>query len=565
MTTNQNDVAICVNGEIYNFQQLRKELEGRYEFKSHSDSEVVLHGYVEWGIEKLLSKLDGMFAIAIVDTRKKKIYLARDRFGQKPMYYAGHGEHFLFGSEIKALFEYDDSLRVFSIEGIKDWIYHRGSNVKQTIYHGVFQLLPGCYLEVSRESIHEHVYYDVLDTMDPGSERQGDLNELSHHLDEAVRKRLMSDVPVGVQLSGGVDSSLITYFLQPHHNGGFHSFSFGFDEEYRAYSEEEYATRVADQIGSTHHQMNSNEHEVAAAFEKVIWHTDGMLMHPNTIAIYLLSLYMKPLITVSLTGEGADELLGGYTKFNFSEKVLHRGGFRPFSPEFYLSKIPHRRLNRYRRLNYLTKRYGGNSKRVLEDLNCYISRETFSQLFGNHSDSLFDGIDYERIKEYPIYRQMLILDHKTYLVSLLDRQDRASMGAAIETRVPFVDKDVVEWGMSLARNALFGDGENKRILKSLSAKIFGDEFTYRPKKGFPLPMEKWIDSQDCYKPYWDAVYDDEFLLREHMNFEFMDRYLQSDSFTNKTLNYGNDERTWIKWFLLVLRTTQDIFSIEKVA
>jgi len=567
MANASGDIVICVNGEIYNYAELKSQLVTSHQFVSCSDSEVVLHGYEEWGIEGLLRKLDGMFAIVIYDRRTGKLYLVRDRFGKKPLFYARRQDAFLSASEIKALFEFDGSLRVFSYEGIKRWICHRGSHAKTTIYAGVFQVTPGSYLEIYGDRGRRHVYYDVLDALDASQCDRAAPDELAGLLECATKKRLMSDVPVGVQLSGGIDSSLVTAFLRQHHKGDLHSFSFGFaGAAGQAISEEPYARWVAERLdGVIHHQYNVESHEVAQAFQDVVWLTDGMLEHPNTIAIHLLSKYMKQHVTVSLTGEGADELFGGYPKFRFVEKVKNRRLLAQMIPCALIHRITSRRLVRYARFAYLNKQYAGNMKVLLESLNHFVSPDTFEKLFGPPRASLFDDVDYDRIAALPPYRQLLVMDHKTYLTSLLDRQDRASMGAAVEARIPFLDRQLVEWAMSLDQEHLFDQTESKRILRQLSMSIFGPQFVRRAKVGFRMPIRQWMGGQGELKPFVDRISDGDFVLRDAMNFPSYQRYLASHCFVHKNLNYADSEKMWLQWFLMVLRAAQDVFDVRSVA
>ena len=564
MISPDEKVIITVNGEVYNFLELKKELEDKYTFKSTSDSEVVLYGYIEWGIDKLLEKIDGMYAISIYDKEKEELFLARDRFGKKPLYYTQKDDKFFYSSEIKAFFEFDDDFRVFSYDGIKDWIYHRGSHSKTTLYHEIFNLSPGKYLKIKNSKIVDEVkYYDILDYT-TNKTYSGTLENITTYLDKAVEKRLIADVPVGLQLSGGVDSSLIGHFLKKHHSGTTHSFSIGFSEEkYQKYSEEKYANFVAEKEGLTHHQVNITKKDVIDNFEHTLYLCDGMLAYPNTIPINLLSEYSKKYITVALTGEGADELFGGYTKLKNMEG-LEKEDIIKLMPTYLIENILTVALRSRARGMYLKKQYSGKTKSILENLNCYISPPTFEKIFGQNEHSLFDDISYDEIKKYPFYKQLLIMDHKTYMYSLLDRQDRASMGAGIETRLPFLDKELIEWAINLDKKELFDSRENKKILKELSASIYGKEFTYRRKMGFPLPMKDWLDDEEGFQPYLKKIFDDDFLLKRFVDMDFVKSYLGSKSFDNKNLNYGDSERVWIKWFLMVLRTTQDTMKIKGI-
>ena len=557
---------LAVNGEIYNFKELRKELEGKYIFKSLSDSEVLLHGYKEWGIDDLLKRIDGMYAFCIYDKKSRTLFLVRDRFGKKPLFYTENHGRFMFSSEIKAFFEFDDTLRVFSYRGIKDWIYHRGSHSSQTIFHSIQRLEPGCYLKINNSQIRKRKYYDVLDHIDNGHTGiKKDLGLIEELLNKAVKKRLISDVPVGLQLSGGIDSSLIGYFLSLNHSGSMHTFNVGFKEpRYENYSEEKYAKLVANKYGFIHHQLNISIEDIAQNFEEVIYLVDGMLDYPNTIPIYLLSSFAKKYVTVILTGEGADELFGGYTKFKRMDSLSRYDNLSSLFPYILIDTLGKTKAKRLAREIYLKKKFSGKTRSILESMNCYITPETFTRIFGENKDSLFDEIPYEYIERHPFYKQLLIMDHKTYLFSLLERQDRASMGASMESRLPFLDTMLIENSFNFSKDHLFSKDQNKIVLKKISEKIYGKDFTYRPKKGFPLPLTEWLENRQGFKSYLKKVFNNDFLLFEKIDMEYLKQYLNSKSFDNKLLNYGDSERIWIKWFLMVIRTAQDVFRISEV-
>lgn len=561
------DTVIAVNGEIYNFKELRTELEPHFQFHSDSDSEVVLHGYRAWGIDQLLERLDGMYVLAIYDRSEKALYLARDRFGKKPLFYTHNGDRLVFGSEVKALFAYDESLRVFSYDGIKNWVYYRGSNLPSTIYHNINRLPPGSFLKWQYSQAEIIHYYDLVDYSTDGSASsphiEADIDDL---LNAAVQKRLMADVPLGLQLSGGVDSSLIAYYLKRNQVGRLHSFSVGFsDLEDAKYSEEEHARHVADAMGLEHHQVNLVKQDVVAAFEQVLWLFDGMLDYPNAIAAYLLNHYAKQYVTVLLTGEGADELFCGYRKYSQVERLVHQSSFlRTMVPGGTVELAARLgRIGAARKL-YLARRYGGRRGELLNDLNSYINRESFEHLFGRIETTVLDNMCDGLIQSLPFYRQLQVVDHKTYLYSLLDRQDRTSMGASIEARGPFLDRKLVEYAVSLPQQVLYDDRETKVVLKEICSNIFGEQFTYRRKQGFPLPLASWLTHEQGFRPYVERVFDDDNLLRERLDLDAVKDYLGSSVFSNRLLNYGDSDHVWVTWFLMVLRATQDVFHIKAI-
>ncbi len=564
MVDERNGVVIAVNGEIYNYRELRRELERETPFFSQSDSEVVLHGYSAWGMEKLLERLDGMYAFVLYDSRNRRLYLVRDRFGKKPLFYTFLGNRLIFASEIKALFRFQPELRRFSWEGVKNWIYFRGNLTPDTIYNNVPKLLPGHFLRRENGNWSLHSYYDILDAISPGAENPASQEELRQYLDVAVQKRLMSDVPVGLQLSGGVDSSLVAYFVKQHHQGAMHTFSVGFNDPHlQEFSEEPYARYVAQKLGFQHHQINISQADYQENFQHTVYLFDGMLDYPNAVAIYLLSKHSKRFITVALTGEGADELFGGYTKFRSMLK-LAQSSSRGFFPEGLLRGWLGRFWRSYWRSRYLRWRYGGRPRQILTDLNCYIAPDTFHQIFGDPGIQPLEVVNDERLQALPFYRQLLVMDHKTYLFSLLDRQDRASMGAAIESRLPFLDRQLVEWVLQLKQEYLFDLMENKKILKQLASEIFGPRFTYRRKMGFPIPIQHWLAPNGLLGGQVQRALSRDFVLMERINRSALHSYLEGNGFDRKLLNYPDSDRMWLKWFLVVLRTAQDVMNITDV-
>ena len=563
-------VVMTANGEIWNFSDLRKRLEQRFDFKSNSDSEVLLHGYTAWGIEELLEQIDGMFAFSILDGQESKLYLTRDRYGIKPLYYAPPcpetGGRFVYASEIKAIFDLCPELCAFSKRGIADWLLHRGSYTGLTPYHDIFKLLPGHYLKVDvKTGAHElKQYYELLDYTDgePAS-----TEELEALFSEAINRRLMSDVPVGLQLSGGVDSSLVAHGMANLVRGEtINSFSIGFkDEDEKHLSEEPYATSVSEKLGLIHHQININKQDIRDNFEHVLWLADGMLDYPNTIPIYLLSKYSKPLVTVQLTGEGADELFGGYTKFQRMATLANQNPFFQAVPDFMISMTGSLKREAGRRL-YLHKYYGGRRHDILDHLNAYIPRATVEALFNEQPEPLLDRVyahntrARQKFDALPFEKQLLLLDHKTYLHAVLERQDRASMGASIESRVPFLDRRMIEWAVRLPANDLFDKSGTKKILKQMAAETFDHDFAYRRKVGFPMPIRDWMTKDEGLGGFMQKTKDKDFILNDVMNM----KALESKGFEHTLLNYSDPQSQWINWFMMVMRGAQDRFNITDV-
>ena len=554
-----HNVVLIANGEIWNFQTLRDELIAQgYTFNSHSDSEVLLHGYHAWGWDRLLERIDGMYAFSIYDADLGKLFIARDRFGIKPLYYAAGDFGFAYASEVKALFEWRDELRCFSLEGVRDWLLYRGGQSGLTPYYQIVKLLPGHSLcvDVRSGGFDVRQYYDVVDSIGTVKSNPDDLPDV---FEEAVSRRLMADVPVGLQLSGGVDSSLVGHTMNKLYDADhIDSFSVGFDAENEAHlSEEPYARFVADRYGFTHHQYNINREMIAQSFEHVLWLADGMLDYPNTIPIYLLSVYAKEHVTVQLTGEGADELFAGYTKFKKMAGLSSGSALARGVPDGGIDMIG--QIDpRVGRMLYLRKKYAKQNAAILNSLNSYISAATIEEMFGAHQGHLLRDDTRAALDDFSFSRQLILADHKTYLVAVLERQDKSSMGAGIESRVPFLDRQLIEWAMNLDEDILFGADETKKILKDYAADIFSHDFAYRKKVGFPLPLKNWMESDAGLKPFRDRIYQDDFLLYEY----FM--HYKKKSFDHILLHYGDSESQWVEYFMMVLRSAQDVFGIREV-
>lgn len=553
-------VVLSANGEIWNYQILRTELERKgYDFRSHSDSEVLLQGYRAWGWDGLLKRIDGMYAFSIYDSGIGKVFVARDRFGIKPLYYVHDDDGVAYASEVKALFAWRDDLRCFSLAGVRDWLLYRGGHSGLTPYHKIMRLLPGHFLEIDVRNgdIAVQQYYDILDCL--GRDKKSDPNDLPDMIEAAVAKRLMADVPVGLQLSGGVDSSLVGHYINKlYDTDNINSFSVGFDAPGEAHlSEEPYARYVADKYGFTHHQFNIDRRTVAENFEHVLHLADGMLDFPNTIPIYLLSVYAKKYVTVQLTGEGADELFAGYTKFRRMAALSQDSGACRLMPNAVIEAAG-RTDPRIGRALYLRKKYSKQNASILNNLNAYISAPTVRTMFGECEQILLPERMLDKMKNLSFKRQLIVADHTTYLAAVLERQDKASMGAGIESRVPFLDRDLIEWAMNLDEDILFGPDETKKVVKDHAADIFSHDFAYRKKVGFPLPLRRWMDADDGLKPWLDKVYRSDFVLHDYVA-----RY-RREKFDNILLHYGDSESQWVDYFLMVLRTAQDVFGITEV-
>ncbi len=482
-------VLLVLNGEIYNAFDFKNELkEWGYSFKSTSDTEIVLALYLRYGFDGLLERLNGMFAIVIADLGRNELFITRDRFGIKPMYYISTGTRLAFSSEIKS-FKYLENFTFRLDEDQLDEFLLFRNNLSDTLYRDVLSLTPGYYLNYSpKNGLLKKRYFNINDYMRSG-EATGDIESftvtLEKTLAQSVKSQLMSDVKLGCQLSGGIDSSLVTW-LANRNNGGnnFEAVSIIFND--KRFSEERYIDIVTDKLEIPSHKFLLDPGYYFENFERATWHFEAPLNHPNTIAIYKLSQRAKEYVTVLLSGEGADEVFGGYERFY---QLAY-----PFRMRKLLSVVKKYAIHPDGFTDYFdqTSRAIMATSFMIPSLAAKL-RDGFSKeratsgrrtLYMSLSGSLFD----KQVK-YEI---------NSYLPDLLLRQDKMSMAHSIENRVPFLDNTVVETAFTIPENLLLlrksaeGSNTEKYLLKKMTSKIFGNDFAFRNKMGFGIPVREFL-------------------------------------------------------------------------
>ncbi len=489
MVSPNGKVILAFNGEIYNAFDYKQELtDWGYVFKSTSDTEVVLALYLKYGLQGMLSKLNGMFAIVIADLDKQELYVARDRFGIKPMYYVTTGNTFAFSSELKS-FKYLEGYS-FSLNASKldEYLLFR-NNINDTLFDGIKSLKPGHFITYTQGgNLSIKQFFNVNDYNREIPEvvsLQQEQQKLESYLDKSVQSQLMSDVKLGCQLSGGVDSSLVTWLANKQSkSGNFESVSIVFDDE--RFSEEKYINEVRDALDITAHKFLLDSDYYLDHFEDATWHLEAPLNHPNTIGIYMLSQRAKEYVTVLLSGEGADEVFGGYERF-------------------YDIKYPYGGLNLLRQIKNNIKQpsqifdYFNEANRAVmstafmqTDLAQVLRPQFNKQKAAMDRKSLYANLTGTRFDRQVKYEML------SYLPDLLIRQDKMSMAHSIENRVPFLDNEVVNHSFTIPENHLLsrknGNGTNteKYLLKQMTADVFGHQFAFRDKMGFGIPLREFF-------------------------------------------------------------------------
>jgi asparagine synthase (glutamine-hydrolysing) len=490
---NEDDsLAIVFNGEIYNYRDLARELASAgHTFKTKSDTETILHAYEQYG-DDCVDHLRGMFAFAIWDRNHQRLLLARDRLGVKPLYYFHDGRTLAFASEIKALLEIPGIPREVDSDAFDQYLALRYVPGPRTMFKNIFRLQPGHTLVAERGSIRIRKYWDV----DYSSTAVASSQDLEQLLEESVRLRLISEVPLGVFLSGGLDSSTILASMNRAAGQTVKSFSIGYEAvgpDERDACELGYARIAARALGSDHHEFRMN----AAAFQRfipdLVWHLDEPLADASCIPLHFISKLASKHITVVLSGEGADEILGGYGIY---QKMLAIDRVRRYAPPLAnLARItPNAKLRRYLRMSgqSLEQRYRGvcrgfdseSRAKLTSAARTTRSDRQLAGIFGDH----FSAVG----KATPLNR-MLYVDTKVWLPDdLLLKADKMTMANGLELRVPFLDHKLVEFAASLPDRSKLHGRTGKSILRTVARNILPQEILNRPKKGFSIPLASWL-------------------------------------------------------------------------
>ncbi|HWZ46047.1 MAG TPA: asparagine synthase (glutamine-hydrolyzing) [Candidatus Saccharimonadales bacterium] len=514
MSNEDGNLWIVFNGEIYNHLELRPALEQRgHRYATNSDTETILHLYEEYG-EDCVHHLRGMFAFAIWDDVSKRLFCARDRLGIKPFYYAITGGQFVFASEIKALFEVPGLKPQLNRRALPEFLALGYLSDEETMFQGVYKLLPGHHLLIDRERCGSRPrpkrYWDLDFTPPQRVFEEADyVAQFEELFTESVRIHMRSDVPLGVFLSGGLDSSSIAAITASLSGNPVQTFSVGYDED--QYSELPYARQVAEHIGSEHHEVVLGPEEFFASLAPSIWHEDEPLVWPSSVALYHVARLASEKVKVVLSGEGADEIMAGYPKYLITLWNL-RGGpaYRKYAPQF-LQQLACNMLASNALPDWLRRKLRHSFLYHPDKFESIYFDNFYSVFPQDQQPQMLSQELAEELREANAYansmrffspdgndnllNRLLYLDIKTYLVELLMKQDQMSMAASVESRVPFLDHKLVEFLAQTPEKYKIRHLSGKHLMRRAMARRLPDAVLRRSKKGFPTPIRPWLRNQ----------------------------------------------------------------------
>jgi asparagine synthase (glutamine-hydrolysing) len=496
MSNEDGSIQIVFNGEMYNFQELRAELiEHGHAFRTRSDTETIVHAYEEWGPE-CVRRFRGMFAFAIWDANRERLFIARDRYGKKPLFISERNGLLLFASEIKAILAFPGIDAAVDRAGLWEYFSYRYVPAPATLFSGIRKLMPGTYLISDRGQLTETRYFWPADR----AVYSGDVTpadpaaDFLERLEDAVRVRMISDVPFGAFLSGGIDSSAVVGLMSRNSNLPVRTFSVGFTES--AYSELEYARTIANHFKTDHHELTVSQHHLMQHLPALVRARDAPVSEPSDIPIYLLSVEASRTVKMVLTGEGSDEFLGGYPKhvleryvraYQWFPEAVRNGLFVPM-----IQLLPYG----FRRAKTAVVNLG------LSDSNERLPR-WFGALTNSERRQLLavraagirpkPEVQFDTAAGNSLLRRILYFDQTSWLPdNLLERGDRMTMAASIEARMPFMDHELAAFVSGLSDDWRVHGRTTKRILREAMLRLLPSQILERPKVGFRVPVNEWF-------------------------------------------------------------------------
>lgn len=535
-------LVLTFNGEIYNYQELREILvEKGHRFYTQTDSEVLVHGFEEWG-EELLNKLRGMFGFAIWNTVDKSLFIARDFFGIKPMHYTQVGDHFVYGSEIKSILEFPGFEKKFNKNALNNYISFEYSVPPETFFENVYCLMPAHYLWYRNGKVETHRYWEPKFNADDTMTEEQAVSEIEKVFEDSVNAHKISDVEVGCFLSSGVDSSYVsTYFA------GQKTFTVGFDYGER-YNEIDWAKGLSEKVGVEHHYKVISADEYWGNIRKVQYHMDQPLADASCIALYFVSKMARDYVKVVLSGEGADELFGGYNIYHEPDdfeayKKLPLGLRKALAA--FVKKLPFS----FKGKNFLIRGAQPIEESFIGNCSMFTMDEKRSLLKSDVPVTRPQELTrpyYDRVKDKDDVTKMQYLDINVWLVGdILLKADRMSMANSLELRVPFLDKEVFAVASRVPRKLRVNKENTKYAMRKAAMKHLPQATAQKKKLGFPVPTRVWLREEKYYQVVKEAFTGD--IAKQFFNTDVLMRFLD-DHYSGKC---DNNRKIWTIFVFLV--------------
>lgn len=498
MSNENGEIWTVFNGEIWNYSSLRKELQEKgHRFKTNGDTETIVHAYEEYGTS-CIERLHGMFALAIWDSRRHRLLLARDRAGKKPLYYTHVAGTLVFASEIKALLSHPQVQRAVDVQALADFLSVRYVPAPATLFANIYKVLPGHWLLYEQNKLEEECYWDFTFTQTEERSKEEYIHGIRSHIQRAVAERMMADVPVGALLSGGVDSSIITGIMSQLTSHKVQTFSVGFDAP--GYSELPYARLVADHFGTDHHEQVLRSSDLTRYWPLLTWHRDEPVSEPSDLGVYLISLLARQHVKVVLSGEGGDELFAGYPKYvvdwlapyyRMLPASVRDGLISPL-----LDRLPYGARKLKMAARTLSQPAPQRWMSWFGIFNGPLKEQLLSQWTKAHID-----LDASRAFQRALLRHpqrddlssMLYLDTKIWLPdNLLMKGDKMTMAASLEARIPLLDEHLIAYAASIPSHLKIQGLQAKYLLKQAFADFLPAPILTRKKMGFNVPTGLWF-------------------------------------------------------------------------
>jgi asparagine synthase (glutamine-hydrolysing) len=558
---------ITFNGEIYNHEEIRKtlELKGHY-FETHSDTEVILHAYKEWG-SAALNKFVGMFAFVIYDSLNKKIFACRDRAGVKPFFYYFHEGLFLFASELKAILQHPTFKKEINLNSVASFMQYGYVPTPNCIFSYTYKLKPGHFLELDiyKNKLITNQYWSVYQAYNKPIlkiDLPEAIAETERVLIKAFNYRMVSDVPVGVFLSGGYDSSCVTALLQKDKTEKIKTFTIGMPDA--GLNEAPFAKEIALQLDTDHTEYYCTQKEALEIVPTLPFFYDEPFADSSAIPTILVSRIAKEKVTVALSADAGDEIFAGYNRYDYFEgfgnKLQKTPAFARKTFAKLMNAVSPKSIPILNKKHLFADRY----EKLKKLLNSPTEQNLLLSMVGNFTDfeinslfkvntkkqnTAFDSKELN-IENFSMLNYMMAMDYETYLLDdILQKVDRAGMSVSLEGREPFLDQNIIEWVAQLPTNYKYNNGSKKFVLKQIVHKYLPKQLMDRPKMGFGIPIASWLQSD--LKQYVDKFFDKAYVVKQGIfDFSIIER-IKNDFYINKT------ERAEKIWYILMFQMWYD--------